>query len=174
MVAGQNLHSLTSSLEFVHQHMQNPNMVIQHLKEGLQQLKEEIAILKDKLETKELKAHLAILEGKLHLQHRNTPSCPLPSDSASLSQPNLETTAVSWQPVSPEAPANRAETDVSPKSAHSAFLADVRPTSLSGSTSTKGPPPVATLIYTLTALMARFWPTTLPPSDESSHCLDTG
>ena len=57
---------------------------------------------------------------------------------------------------------------------HSAFLADVRPTSLSGSTSTKGPPPVATLIYTLTALMAQFWPKTLPTSDESSHCLDTG
>ena len=96
----QNLHSLTSSPEFVHQ-------LFQQLKEENQQLKEDIAIRKEqqkaKLEIKPLNAHIAILEGKLHLQHRNTPSCPLPSDSASLSQPNLETTAVSWQPVSPEA-----------------------------------------------------------------------
>ena len=141
MVAGQNLYSLTSSPEF-------QQLLFQQLQEGHRQLKEEFAILKDELELKELKARIAILEGRLRLQHRNTPSCPLPSDSASLSQPNLETTAVSLQPVSPEAPANRAETEVSPKSAHSAFLADVRPASLSGSTSTKGPPPVATLIST--------------------------
>ena len=90
------------------------------MKQDNQQLKEDLAILKEqqkaKLEIKQLNAHIDILEGKLHLQHRNTPSCPLPSDSASLSQPNLETTAASWQPVSPEAPANRAETEVSPKS----------------------------------------------------------
>ena len=84
---------------------------------------------------------------------------------------------MSWQPVSPEAKANRAETDVSPTSTrvrHSALLADVRPTSSPGSTSHQGSQPVATLLYTLTALMARFWPKTLPTSDDSSHCLDSG
>ena len=53
MVAGQNLHSLTSSPEFVHQ--------------LFQQLKEDIATLKEQ------------------------------------QKPNLETTTVSWQTVSPEA-----------------------------------------------------------------------
>jgi hypothetical protein len=89
----------------------------------------------------------------------------------------LETTAVAWQPVSPAAKANRAETDVSPTSTrvrHSALLADVRPTSSPGSTSHQGSQPVATLLYTLTAPMARFWPKTLPTSDDSSHCLDSG
>ena len=57
---------------------------------------------------------------------------------------------------------------------HSALLADVRPASSSGSTSTQGSQPVATLLYTLTALMARFWPKTLPTSDDASHCLDSG
>ncbi len=33
---------------------------------------------------------------------------------------------------------------------------------------------MVTLLYTLTAPMARFWPKTLPTSDDSSHCLDTG
>ena len=60
MVAGQNLHSLTSSPEFVHQ-------LFQQLKEVNQQLKEDIATLKEQ------------------------------------QKPNLETTVVSWQPVSPEA-----------------------------------------------------------------------
>ena len=41
MVAGQNLHSLTSSPEFVHQ-------LFQQLKEVTQQLKEDMAILKEK------------------------------------------------------------------------------------------------------------------------------
>ena len=105
----QYLHYLTSSPEFVPQRFQQ-------LKEDNQQLKEDIAILKEKqkaqLAIKQLNAYIAILEGKLLFQHRNTPSCPLPSDPASLSQPNLETTSVSRQPVSPEAPANRAEADV--------------------------------------------------------------
>ena len=60
MVAGQNLHSLTSSPEFVHQ-------LFQQLKEVTQQLKEDIATLKEQ------------------------------------QKPNLETTTVSWQTVSPEA-----------------------------------------------------------------------
>ena len=68
MVAGQNLYSLTSSPEF-------QQLLFQQLQEGNRQLKEEIAILK---ELKELKARIAILEGRLRLQHRNTPSCPLP------------------------------------------------------------------------------------------------
>ncbi len=49
------------------------------------------------LKIKQLEEKLAILEGKLHLKHRNTPSCPLPSDSAPLSQPDLETKAASKQ-----------------------------------------------------------------------------
>ena len=136
----RNLHSRIIGPESVgfsadqHQYLQNllqqtwAELTIQ--KGELENDELKLTILKGELENDELKAQLARLEGKLHIQHRNTPSCPLPSDSASLSQPNLETTTVSWQPVSPEAQANRAETDVSPNSTrvrHSVFLADVRP-----------------------------------------------
>ena len=98
MVAGQNLHPLTSSPESVgyladmHQYLQN---VTQQLWADNQQLRADLTILKGKLENDELKAQIATLEGTLQIQHRNTPSCPLPSDSASLSQPNLETITVS-------------------------------------------------------------------------------
>ena len=60
MVAGQNLYSLTSSPEF-------QQLLFQQLQEGHRQLKEEFAILKDELELKELKARIAILEGRLRI-----------------------------------------------------------------------------------------------------------
>ena len=83
MVAGQNLHPLTSSPESVgysadmHQYLQNATQQM-----WADKLRAELTILKGELENDELKAQIATLEGKLQIQHRNTPSCPLPSDSA--------------------------------------------------------------------------------------------
>ncbi len=68
MVAGQNLHPLTSSLESVGYSAD--------MHWATQQLNAAITIQKGKRANDELKAQIATLEGTLQIQHRNTPSCP--------------------------------------------------------------------------------------------------